>query len=75
MTSADPRHRELSPTLTAAWHQQSQFADGTGGCTLLTRASLPLEAQTEAGAPAEVVVQLAIAGDTFDWDGEPNITA
>ena len=57
--------------LTAAWHEQSLMADG---CTLLTRASLPLEAQTEAGAPAEVVVQLSIEGDTFNWDGEPHMS-
>lgn len=64
MTSADPRHREISPLLTSAWHTVSS----DDGCTLLTKASLPLDAQVEAGAPAQVVVQLAIQGNTFDWD-------
>eukprot|EP01043_Picozoa_sp_COSAG02_P002520 COSAG02_NODE_58_length_43613_cov_235.901572_12_plen_269_part_00 len=67
MTSADPRHRELSPSLTSAWHQKTTAGSGVG-CTLLTRASLPLDAQAEAGAPAEVVVQLTVQGNTFDWD-------
>lgn len=53
MTSADPQHRELSPTLTSAWYQQTTTGTG-GGCAILTKASLPLDAQTEAGAPAEV---------------------
>lgn len=66
MTSADPQHRELSPLLTSAWHQQTTV--GAGGCALLTKASLPLDVQTEAGAPAEVVTLLTVTGDTFDWD-------
>jgi len=59
MTSAAPQHRELTPTLSGAYYKTTPGGDG---CTLFTAATLPLDAQTEAGAPAEVVVQLTVAG-------------
>jgi hypothetical protein len=59
MSSASPQHRELTPTLSGAYYKTTPGGDG---CTLFTAATLPLDAQTEAGAPAEVVVQLTVAG-------------
>eukprot|EP01046_Picozoa_sp_COSAG06_P042278 COSAG06_NODE_5363_length_3527_cov_2.146733_5_plen_139_part_00 len=59
MTSANPEHRELTPTLSGAYYKTTPGGDG---CTLFTTATLPLDVQTKAGAPAEVVVQLTVAG-------------
>ena len=63
MTSANPAHRELTPTMSGAWH--SSRADG---CKILTRATLPQDVQTDAGAPAEIVIEVSIEGSTIDWD-------
>ena len=63
MTSASPVHRALTPKMSHAFH--SATADG---CKLLTKASLPLEVQTEAGAPAEIVVAVTVEGLAVDWE-------
>ena len=62
MSSANPVHRELSPKMSAAFHSATP-----SGCKLLTKASLPLEVQTEAGAPTEVVVEVTVDGSSFEW--------
>ena len=62
MTSANPVHRELAPKMSAAFHSATP-----SGCKLLTKASLPLEVQTEAGAPTEVVVEVTVDGSSFEW--------
>ena len=43
--------------MSAAFHSATP-----SGCKLLTKASLPLEVQTEAGAPTEVVVEVTVDG-------------
>ena len=62
MSSANPVHRELVPKMSAAFHSATP-----SGCKLLTKASLPLEVQTEAGAPTEVVVEVTVDGPSFEW--------
>eukprot|EP01052_Picozoa_sp_SAG31_P022598 SAG31_NODE_1804_length_7234_cov_3.340855_5_plen_463_part_00 len=65
MSAAGPRHRELAPTLTGIWHKLSSATDG---CEVITRASMPIEAQNLAGAPAEVIVKLHVEESTIDWE-------
>lgn len=62
MSSARPTHRELTPTMSSAWH-----SGNVGGCKILTKAMLPQDVRVEAGAPAEVVVEVTIEGSTLDW--------
>ena len=46
-----------------AWRGEAS----SSGCTLLTKSTLPAEAQREAGAPQEVVVRLRVDGAAIDW--------
>ena len=64
MSSAQPQHRELTPTMKGAWRGDVS----SSGCTLLTKSTLPDEVQKEAGAPEEIVVVLRVEGTTIDWE-------
>ena len=56
------KHVLMTPTMSGAWHSGS-----VGGCKILTKARLPQDVRVEAGAPAEVVVEVTIEGSTLDW--------
>ena len=56
MSSANPQRRSLAPTVTDLW--LTRTADG--GCEIVSHATLPLEASTNAGAPKSIVCPHAI---------------
>ena len=66
LTAAHPTHREITPTLTELWLERRH----DGGCELLSYASLPSEATTNAGAPQRITTTLSISADgqRLDWD-------
>ena len=66
MSSADPQHRSLAPTLTGLWLTRT----ANGGCEIVTQATMSLEASTNAGAPKSIATKLTVSGDgrTLDWD-------
>jgi hypothetical protein len=66
MENANPKHRNLTGTLTELW--RSPPADH-GRCEFLATVAFPAEAVTDAGAPAAVVINVSVAaGGAVEWD-------